>query len=177
MRAKEICESLPDSAHPQLAEVYAGIGALRIGQHRYDDAKPLLERAIGIWRQSQLSKSPQVAAALNNLAQAHKFTGNYRLADALYRDALAISGETLGEQHPSYGLFLGNFADLLRREGWLQSAATTYERAIAVLEARLSPDHPELAELRKQLSLTRSMPARGSAWTVDVRQLRRSPTP
>jgi tetratricopeptide (TPR) repeat protein len=138
--------------------------------------EPLLERAIGIWRKSQLSKSPQVAAALNNLAQANKFTGNYRLADRLYREAIAICGETLGDQHPSCGLFVGNFADLLRLEGQWRAAVTTYEKAITVLHARLAPDHPELAQLRKQLASTRRMPVRGSAWTVDLRQLRGSPT-
>jgi tetratricopeptide (TPR) repeat protein len=149
---------------------------LRIGQHRYADAKQFLDRAIAIWRASQLSKSPQFAAALNNLAQAYKFTGDYTFAERLYREAIASCRETLSDQHPSYGLLLGDFADLLRLEGRWQASVMTYQKAITLLEARLSPDHPELAKLRKELALTRSMPASRSAWTVDVQQLRASST-
>jgi len=99
------------------------------------------------------------------------------LAEPLYREAIAMSTDTQCEQHPSYGLFLGNFADLLRAEGRLQPAAKMFEKAITVLETRLGPDHPDLVDLRKQLFLTRNMPTRESAWTVDVRQLRGSRLP
>jgi tetratricopeptide (TPR) repeat protein len=61
------------------------------------------------------------------------------LAETLYREAIAMSTDTQCEQHPSYGLFLGNFADLLRAEGRLQPAAKMYEKAIAVLETGSVP--------------------------------------
>jgi len=88
-----------------------------------------------------------------------------------------LCADTLGNQHPSYGLFLENFADLLWREGQSQAAVKTYEKAIAVLAARLGPDHPDLAELRNRLASVRKMRGRDSGWTIDVSELRASARP
>src|SRR5262249_18293404 len=107
-RAREIQESILPSQDPRLAPVYGGLGALRLRQHQYDDARHLLKRAISLWKQPGAGNSSDLAIALNNLAQVDKLTGHWAEADRLYRQAIEVSSGFQGERHPNHGRYLGN---------------------------------------------------------------------
>jgi len=171
-RVTEMREARLGVRDPKTAETYAEVGALRLAQSRFHESEEVLQRAIGIWRQSGLSISHQSAAAVNNLAQTYKLTGAYEKADPLYREALEICAQSVGKTHPSYALFLGNFADLMRLDGRLYAAERLYTESIAMLEARLSSDHPAIREFRARLAATHTALASAPTWTVDAGQLR-----
>jgi len=171
-RVRKMREARLGTRDPKTAETYAETDTLRLAQLRFHEGEELLQRAIGIWKQSGLSMSNQSAAAVNNLAQTYKLTGAYEKADPLYREALEICERTVGKTNPSYALFLGNFADLMRLDGRLYAAERLYTESIAILQARLSSDHPVIREFRARLASTHTALASAPAWTVDAGQLR-----
>ena len=57
-------------------------------------------------------KHPSYALSLNNLANLHKDSGDYRTALPLYQQALSLRKEVLGEKHPHYASSLNNLAGL-----------------------------------------------------------------
>ena len=69
----------------------------------------------------------------------------YSQAAALFREALAISENTLGPEHPDTAKSLNNLALLLKGQGDYAGARPLYERAVRVTEKALGPEHPATA--------------------------------
>jgi tetratricopeptide (TPR) repeat protein len=69
----------------------------------------------------------------------------YSEAAPLLRDALAISVNVLGPDHPDTAISLNNLANVLRARGDLAEARPLYERALAISEKVLGPEHPATA--------------------------------
>ena len=57
---------------------------------------------------------PDTAQSLNNLAGLLNKTGRYKEAEPLYRQAIAILLETLGDQHPLTKIFWQNYSICLK---------------------------------------------------------------
>ena len=97
--------------------------------------------------------------------------GDLASAKPLYERAIAIGEKALGPEHPDLAVWLNNFAGLLRAQvrsrcaiepritalfrpqGDLASAKPLYERAIAIGEKTLGPEHPELAKWLNNFAL------------------------
>ena len=62
-------------------------------------------------------------------------------AETLFRQALKISREILGEGHPDYAIRLNNLAGLLVATGRHNEAETLYREALEVFRASLGDDH------------------------------------
>jgi tetratricopeptide (TPR) repeat protein len=56
-----------------------------------------------------------------------------------------------GEYHPLTATSLNNLGSLLHAMGDLDGARPYYERALAILEARLGPEHPNTQIVRGNL--------------------------
>ena len=84
-----------------------------------------------------------VAGTLNNLAAVQQFRGRPKQAEAMYRRALDIAVEHLGERHPKVGFTLNNLAALLANRRPVD-AATLYRRALAIFRRALGPAHPNV---------------------------------
>jgi tetratricopeptide (TPR) repeat protein len=65
----------------------------------------------------------------------------YSQAAALFREALAISENTLGPEHPDTAKSLNNLALLLKGQGDYAGARPLYERAVRMTEKALGPEH------------------------------------
>jgi hypothetical protein len=57
----------------------------------------------------------------------------------------------LGAEHPALAITLNNLAVNARRRGELGEAEEIYLRALAILEGRVDPDHPNLVLTRRNL--------------------------
>jgi hypothetical protein len=57
----------------------------------------------------------------------------------------------LGLNHPQTTTSLNNLALVLRDQGDLAGARTLHERALAIRETHLGPDHPATEESRREL--------------------------
>ncbi len=128
----------------QLAKVY-------VDQYRYEEAEPLLSRALTICEAPGHDQS-DLADVLSNLGVICREQGRFDEAERLYRRTLDILENAFGGDHPEYGRILNNLAgvyvdrDDVEAEKWLA-------RALAFKEKRFGPDHPNVAYTVENLAV------------------------
>src|SRR6185295_8473256 len=66
-------------------------------------------------------------------------------AETLFRKALAISRQALGNDHPDVAAKLNNLSGALRQQGKYDEAAAAVEEALRIARPRLGADHPLVA--------------------------------
>ena len=115
-------------------------------QGQYEQAEPLLKRALAISEQQLGPDHPNMASSLNNLAALYQDQGKYELAEPLYLRALSIYEQQLGPEHPWTATSLNTLATLYRTQGKYKQAEALYLRALAIREQQLGPDHPNTAQ-------------------------------
>ena len=67
---------------------------------KYAEAIPLAQQVLAIEEKALGPDHPNVAVALNNLAELYTAQGRYADAEPLYKRSLAIYEKTLGPDHP-----------------------------------------------------------------------------
>ncbi|WP_287699514.1 CHAT domain-containing protein, partial [Microcystis sp. M165S2] len=88
---------------------------------------------------------PNTAASLNNLAELYRSQGRYSEAEPLYKQALAIIKQQLGDNHPDTAASLNNLAELYRVQGRYSEAEPLYKQALAIIKQQLGDNHPNTA--------------------------------
>ncbi len=121
------------------------LALLLISKALYDEAEPMMRRALAIDEQSFGTEHPNVARDLNNLAQLLKDTNRLSEAEPLMRRALAIAEQSFGPEHPSVAIGLNNLASLLQATNRLSEAEPLMRRALAIDEQSLGLEHPNVA--------------------------------
>ncbi|MFM6478627.1 MAG: CHAT domain-containing tetratricopeptide repeat protein, partial [Microcystis panniformis] len=91
--------------------------------------------------------------SLNNLALLYLFQGRYSEAEPLYKEALAISKQQLGDNHPLTVAILNNLAELYRVQGRYSGAEPLYNRSLAIIKQQLGDNHPDTATSLNNLAL------------------------
>ena len=171
---------------PRLATSLNNLAGIYVTQGKYAEAEPLYKRSLAILG----PEHPDVAASLNNLAVLYDNQGRYEEAEPLYQRALAVYEEALGPEHPntSHGLNnlaalyysqrrykeaeprLNNLALLYYHQGHYEEAEPLYERALAILEKVLGPEHPHTAgSLTKYARLLRALGREDEAARLEAR--------
>jgi tetratricopeptide (TPR) repeat protein len=74
------------------------------GKGRYQDAQPLQEKLLAIYRKVLGEEHPHTATCYGNLAANQNAQGRYKEAEEGYGKALAICRKVLGEEHPHTAL-------------------------------------------------------------------------
>ena len=77
--------------------------------------------------------------------------GTYAEIEPLYKRALKINEEALGEDHPDVAISLNNLAELYYNQGRYKEAEPLYRHALKILKQTLGPDHPEVAITRENM--------------------------
>ena len=134
------------------AKGLTGFGRLYRNQGRYQEAEPLVKRALAIYEKALGSDHPNAASSLNNLAVLYVSQGRYEEAEPLHRGALAIYEKALGPDHPDTASSLNNLAGLYNSQGRYEEAEPLYRRALAIREKALGPDHPDTASSLNNLA-------------------------
>ncbi|WP_108646466.1 toll/interleukin-1 receptor domain-containing protein [Polynucleobacter rarus] len=109
---------------------------------RYDEAEPLLRRALAIREKVLGPEHPDTAKSLDNLGYLLGTLGRYHEAELLHNRALAISEKVFGPEHPDTASFLNNLGNLLTNLGRYEEAEPLYKRSQAINEKVLGPEHP-----------------------------------
>ncbi|HXU32694.1 MAG TPA: tetratricopeptide repeat protein [Thermoanaerobaculia bacterium] len=104
-----------------------------------------MERAVTILEKHLGGEHPNVATALNNLAQLLQATNRLTEAEPLMHRALAIDEKSFGPDHPNVAIRLSNLAALLKGTNRLVEAEPLMHRALAIDEKSFGPDHPKVA--------------------------------
>jgi eukaryotic-like serine/threonine-protein kinase len=116
-------------------------------------AKQTYERALDIDRRELGDDHPRVALLQNNLAIVAENMGDFRQAEALFRDALARDQTAYGERHPETALTKGNYGLLLQREGRLAEAEPLLRDAVSIRLSLYGPEHYNVAYTRVSLAM------------------------
>ncbi len=107
-------------------------------QGKYNEAIPLAQQALAIWKQQLGDNHPDTAISLNNLAGLYTVQGRYSEAEPLYKQALAIHKQQLGDNHPLTAASLNNLAALYQSQDDIPQAINYLSQGLAVQEYNLS---------------------------------------
>ncbi|WP_395297244.1 tetratricopeptide repeat protein [Kitasatospora hibisci] len=131
-KMREDLRALPADADPNQTRVLArwiGIGLVSLGDPQ--DAHPFLRQALDLATASDNSRA--VIATELNLGDAHRYTGEVDIADALYRGAL----DAARSRHPELVDFaLQHFGKHLMEKGELVPARTHLQEALRLRIAK-----------------------------------------
>jgi tetratricopeptide (TPR) repeat protein len=112
---------------------------------RYADALPIAQQVLAIREKALGRDHPEVATALNSLAELYDELGHYAEAEPLYQRALTIRENAFGRDHPAVAESLNNLALLYSEQGRYAEAEPLYRRCLAINEKVLGRDHREVA--------------------------------
>lgn len=103
------------------------------------------EDAVKIAKDKFGSEHPNVAAAMNNLAEHYRSQKKYAEAESLYKQALIIWEKSYGSEHPYVAAVLSNMALLYKTQKRYAEAEPLYKRALTIQEKIYGPEHPYVA--------------------------------
>jgi Tetratricopeptide repeat len=112
-----ILSALPPTAQAQNAEALDKKIVELNQTGKYSEAVPLAQQALAIREKALGPDHPDVAEALNTLAQLYVRQGRYAEAEPLYKRALAIREKALGPDDPNVVSSYNSLADLYRAQG------------------------------------------------------------
>ena len=141
------------TAQVEAAALFGQAGWYLLERARYEQAAPLLQRALVICEQQVGPDHPDTVTSLNNLASLYQAQGKYAEAEPLFQRALAFREQQLGPDHPDTATSLNNLASLYRKQGKYAEAEPLFQRALAICEQKLGPDHPYTAGSLNDLAL------------------------
>ncbi|MGW4378460.1 tetratricopeptide repeat protein [Kitasatospora sp. NPDC004531] len=135
-RLRQELDATADPSRIRFLTREIGIAQMTLGHH--DEARALLRQALDLATAAGRTRS--VVAAGINLADAHRYAGDTRAADTLYRSALATARsrypELLDFAHQHFGKHLMELGDHTRALAHLQEA----------LRLRIAKGNAELVE-------------------------------
>lgn len=120
---------------------------------RYEQAEPLLRRALALREQLSGPTHPVTAHYLNDLATLYLYDGKYEQAEPLYLRALAIHEQQANPNPPDIAGGYNDLAVLYEYQGKYTQAETLHLRALAMREQELGADHLDVAESLNNLAM------------------------
>jgi tetratricopeptide (TPR) repeat protein len=96
--------------------------------------------------------SPEIAAAVSNLAGVYHQQGKEPQAAALYKRVIDFWLQGHGTAHPDVALAMNNLADVYRAMGRYDDAETLYLHALGARERYLGREHSDVAATLKNLA-------------------------
>lgn len=78
--------------------------------------------------------------------------GQYKEAESLQSQVVAIHEKTLGKEHPTTATSLSNLGNVLYLQGKFKEAEAVHRRVLAIREKVLGPEHPDTATSMNNLA-------------------------
>jgi tetratricopeptide (TPR) repeat protein len=126
---------------------------------RFAEAERLLRKAVAMTENIAGTEHPNVATALNNLAQLLHNIGKLEDVESLFRRSLEIDQHNFGTDHQTVARDLHNLAQYLGDANRLIESEEVTRRALAIYAATLGPNDPMVAICHNSLGRVRA--ARG----------------
>jgi CHAT domain-containing protein/Flp pilus assembly protein TadD len=124
-----------------LGKLYAAIGD-------YEKAEDATKKALGILKHQYGEKHVQVATLLNDYALIRYFnSGSGKEVEGLLNQALKISGEILGENHPRYAGILYNLGLFYFEKGDIEGAEKLLDRSNDIYIKKFGENNVHTAEI------------------------------
>jgi CHAT domain-containing protein/Tfp pilus assembly protein PilF len=112
---------------------------------KYNEARPIGERALALREKVLGPYHLDVAETLNSLAILYSIMGDDAQAERSFKRALTIREKALGPQHPALAQVLNNLALIYHTKGDYAMAEPLYKRALDISEKALGSEHPDVA--------------------------------
>lgn len=125
------------------AAVRTTFGATYSGLGRYEEAEPLLTRALETRRRIHGERHPDVATSLHCLGWLRWKQGRLDEAEQLLRSALDLRTSLLGERHPEVLKTLEELGAVLEHRGKFDDAERLARRALDLSVYLYGPNTPE----------------------------------
>jgi tetratricopeptide (TPR) repeat protein len=137
------------SFNPRLADSLNELGILYAKQHKYAQAEPVFQRALGVSVAARGSDHPDVAIILRNLGILKASLRQYAEADALLSRSLSLTDRVLGHEHPIVAVTTRTIALFQVIQGHYKEAEPFIRRSLEISEKTLGSNHPEVAASRR----------------------------
>jgi eukaryotic-like serine/threonine-protein kinase len=132
--------------HPKTAEVLTDYGLLLVDAGKYEELKPIVERAriaLNAWPDSR--STARATALLNLGVLLTDDPKDFIEAERAYTDARRTFVAVLGPEHPDVALCDANLAVLENKRGRHVEALAALDRALAIQEKALGAGHYQVA--------------------------------
>ena len=124
-----------ENARPVVkAAAAANLGGLWMSQGRYQDAEPLLERAVELGEQAVGTGHPGLVRPVQMLADCYRLRGRFPEAATLYERALSLAGRAYGLRSAPAMASLSGLAAVEEQAGHRERAEALHRDAVAIAE-------------------------------------------
>ncbi|MEM6784418.1 MAG: serine/threonine-protein kinase [Bacteroidota bacterium] len=128
-----------------VAATLSSLGLLRSDAGDYDEAEPILQRALALQRTHLGDDHPETATTLYHLAQLYWTTGRLDEAEPLFRESLALSIQLFGPESASAALDYNQLGLVLVDQGRYRESQAAYEEALRIQRTVFGESHPDLS--------------------------------
>ncbi|MCC7155821.1 MAG: serine/threonine protein kinase [Bryobacterales bacterium] len=138
--------------HPYIASTLSDLGNVAVQRGNLDSAEKQYSRMAAIYRKLYGDCHQFVGVAESNIASVYLRRKDYAHAERLFRQVSACYVRILPADHPNAALTRAKLGRTLLREGRYQEAQQESAAALKILETKMDPAAPDLAQIRKDLS-------------------------
>ncbi|MCI0410825.1 MAG: CHAT domain-containing protein, partial [Acidobacteria bacterium] len=143
--------------HPDTLGSLNDLAMLYGSQDRYEEAEPLLQKALRLRTKVLGPEHPDTLGSLNNLALSYRAQERYGEAEPLFQKALQLREKVLGPEHPNTLGSRNDLAVLYHDQDRYEDAEPLFQKAFQLREKVLGPEHPDtLASLGNLAELYRA---------------------
>ena len=155
----------------EIARASAALGKVLETRGRYDQAVPVLEEAIRLFKMIAPETAEQ-AASIGNLSNVHFYAGRYDQSWSLMQQALALDLRLHGPQHPTVSSDYFDLGAIRAEMGYDAEALPYYWKGLAITKAWYGEDANQTAA--DTIVIARALDKLGrrdEAWPLAVRAL------
>jgi serine/threonine protein kinase/tetratricopeptide (TPR) repeat protein len=131
--------------HPSVAKAMTALGKIQEDRGSYDAAIATLDAAVRLQSAKGVT-TPELAASLYELANAHFYAGHYDTAESLNQRLLPMYREIYGEHHPRVADVLINLGAIRHDLGHYPEAEHFERQALDIVQGWYGKDNPETGE-------------------------------
>lgn len=137
---------------PEAASLLNKAAIYLIDHAQYNEAEPLLLRALDILGHTQSDTQLDRARILNDLGSLFRIQGKYKEAETLLQESLQIRQQLLGQDHPATAASLISMAQLYHAQGRYKDAQKRYLEGLEIQQRILEQGHPDRARSQSSLA-------------------------
>jgi serine/threonine-protein kinase len=142
--ALDVASRVLPGDHRVVVKATAAVGKVLEERGSYDPAIEMLDRAVRAYSASGV-ETPDLSAALTELANAHFYAGHLDESDALNRRVLEMDKRLRGDRHPNVADSLLNLGAIASNRERYAEATGHYREAFAIMQSWYGEDHPQTA--------------------------------
>jgi serine/threonine protein kinase len=129
-----------------LGESYTALGEYKL-------AKPNLERALSLRRETLGEEDVETLRSMNALAVLLRHLGNYVESEALHKETLGARRRILGKEHPETLTSMNNLGAVYRDQGRYDEAASMFEETLEIRHRVLGEEHLDVLLSQNNLAV------------------------